>query len=158
VVKKRGFKTRATHGIVIDPSVTRQWKPDGAPLDMNAWLLNQAVVLGTDTSKNLIFAEKGDSGSVVLEGTKATGLLWAHDYLGGRYGIMSPIDEVLAPDRLPWSRSACRTQFDRVCAVQPILAAIEAIAAHCDVCSARCSCTIRTARSRTSTEKFRDVL
>jgi hypothetical protein len=33
----------------------------------------------------------------------------------------------LAPGRRPWSRSACRTQFDRVYAVQPILAAIEAI-------------------------------
>jgi hypothetical protein len=48
--------------------------------------------------------------------------------------------------------------FDRVCAVQPILAAIEAIAAHCAVCSARCSNTIRTARSRTSAENLCDVL
>jgi hypothetical protein len=39
----------------------------------------------------------------------------------------------------------------QVCAVQPILAAIGAIAAHCDLCSARCSNTIRDARSRTST-------
>jgi hypothetical protein len=39
---------------------------------------------------------------------------------------------VVAPGRWPWSRSACRTQFDSVCAVQPILAAIEAIAAHWD--------------------------
>ena len=41
--------------------------------------------------------------------------------------------------------------------MQPILAAIDAIAAHCDVCSARCSTTIRTARSRTSAKKFRDA-
>ena len=42
--------------------------------------------------------------------------------------------------------------------VQPILAAIEAIAAHCDVCSVRCSNTIRTARSRISAENLGDVL
>jgi hypothetical protein len=40
---------------------------------------------------------------------------------------------VVVPGRRPWSRSAWRTQFDGVCAVQPILAAIEAIAAHRDV-------------------------
>src|SRR5262245_64925571 len=61
---------------------------------------------------------------------------------------------VVVPGRLPWSRSACRTQLDSVCAVQPILAAIDTIAAHCDVCSVRCSNTIRTARSRTSAENF----
>src|SRR5262249_31392473 len=60
------------------------------------------------------------------------------------------------PGRLPWSRSACRTQLDSVCAVQPILAAIDTIAAHCDACSVRCSNTIRTARSRTSAENFGD--
>jgi hypothetical protein len=60
---------------------------------------------------------------------------------------------VLAPGRLPWSRSARRTQFDRVCAVQPILAAIEAIAAHCDVCSAVLE-HHPTARSRTSVENL----
>src|SRR5690348_6327733 len=63
---------------------------------------------------------------------------------------------VLVPGRLPWSRSACRTQLDSVCAVQPILAAIDTIAAHCDACSVRCSNTIRTARSRTSLENFGD--
>src|SRR5262249_48822271 len=38
--------------------------------------------------------------------------------------------------------------------VHPILLAIELIAAHCDSCSAWCSNTIRTARSRTSGEYF----
>src|SRR5262245_56209683 len=61
---------------------------------------------------------------------------------------------VVVPGRLPWSRSACRTQLDSVCAVQPILAAIDTIAAHCDVSSVRCSNTIPTARSRTSAETF----
>jgi hypothetical protein len=36
--------------------------------------------------------------------------------------------------------------------VQPIFAAIEPIAAHCDACSPWCSKTIRTARARTSGE------
>jgi len=38
--------------------------------------------------------------------------------------------------------------------VQPILAAIDEIAAHCDARSPWCSCTIRTARARTSGEKL----
>ena len=70
--------------------------------------------------------------------------------------LMRSRSSVVVPGRLPWSRSAWRTQFDSVCAVQPILTAIEAIAAHCDVCSLRCSNTIRTARSRTSGENFGD--
>src|SRR5262247_3054559 len=41
--------------------------------------------------------------------------------------------------------------------VQPILPAIETIAAHCDSCSAWRSKTIRTARSRTSGEYFGTV-
>jgi hypothetical protein len=44
-----------------------------------------------DLDKNLIFAAAGDSGSVVMESDKATGLLWASD---GMRGMMSPIDEV----------------------------------------------------------------
>ena len=39
------------------------------------------------------------------------------------------------PGPLPWSRSVRRTQSRSVSAVQPILAAIDEIAAHCDACS-----------------------
>jgi hypothetical protein len=85
-------------------------------------------------------------------------LAWRSSRFSRSSALIRSRSSVLAPGRRPWSRSACRTQFDRVCAVQPILAAIEAIAAHCDVCSARCSNTIRTARSRTSVENLWDVL
>src|SRR5437867_12703004 len=59
---------------------------------------------------------------------------------------------VVRPGRLPASRSAWRTHFRSVSAVQPIFSAIEVIAAHCDSCAASCSTTIRTARDRTSGE------
>jgi len=36
------------------------------------------------------------------------------------------VSSVVSPARLPWSRSTCFTQLDSVCAVQPILAAIDA--------------------------------
>src|SRR5690606_37418864 len=49
-----------------------------------------------------------------------------------------------------------RTQRRNVSAVQPILAAIEQIAAHSDSWSSWCSTTSRTARSRTSGEYFVD--
>ena len=42
--------------------------------------------------------------------------------------------------------------------MQPIFAAIDAIAAHCEAWSPRCSSTIRTARSRTSAENLFVVL
>ena len=46
---------------------------------------------------------------------------------------------VVRPGRLPLSRSACLTHLRRVSAVQPILLAIELIAAHWDSCSLWCS-------------------
>src|SRR5262245_7539994 len=64
---------------------------------------------------------------------------------------------LVSPARLPWSRSACRTHWRKDSGVQPILPAIETIAAHCDSCSAWRSKTIRTARSRTSGEYFGTV-
>src|SRR5262245_31256019 len=64
---------------------------------------------------------------------------------------------LVSPARLPWSRSACGAHWRKDSEVQPILPAIETIAAHCDSCSAWRSKTIRTARSRTSGEYFGTV-
>jgi hypothetical protein len=50
--------------------------------------------------------------------------------------------------------SALFTHSLSVCAVQPILAAIDMIAAHRDGCSPSWSRTIRTARARTSGENL----
>jgi hypothetical protein len=66
---------------------------------------------------------------------------------------MRSVSLVVGPGRLPWSRSAWRTHSRNVSALQPIFAAIEPIAAHCELCSPRCSNTIRTARSRNSGEQ-----
>ena len=59
---------------------------------------------------------------------------------------------VVKPGRRPVSRSIARTQWRRVSDEQPIFAAIDRIAAHCESYSRSCSSTIRTARSRTSGE------
>src|SRR5215470_12432070 len=64
---------------------------------------------------------------------------------------------VVRPGRFPASRSAWRTHFRSVSAVQPIFSAMEVIAAHCDSCAASCSSTIRTARARTSGENLVDL-
>src|SRR5690606_27968722 len=61
---------------------------------------------------------------------------------------------VVGPGRLPRSRSACLTQLRSVSPEQPIFAAIDWMAAHCDEYSRSCSNTSRTARSRTSGEYF----
>ena len=54
----------------------------------------------------------------------------------------------------PLSRSALLTHSSNVCAEQPILPAIDEIAAQRDGCSPSWSSTIRTARSRTSGENL----
>src|SRR5262249_8698006 len=58
------------------------------------------------------------------------------------------------PARRPSSTSAFFTHSLSVCAVQPILAAIDMIAAHRDECSPSWSTTIRPARARTSEENL----
>ena len=60
--------------------------------------------------------------------------------------------EVDMPPRKPRSVSDCRTHLRNVSAVQPIFDEIDSSAAHCDSYSFCCSCTKRTARSRTSGE------
>src|SRR3954469_13990386 len=65
---------------------------------------------------------------------------------------------VVVPGRTPLSRSPWRTHLRSVSAVQPILEAIDSIAAHCDGYWSLASKTMRTARSVTSGENFGDFL
>src|SRR4051812_45691103 len=65
---------------------------------------------------------------------------------------------VVGPGRAPLSRSPWRTHLRSVSAVQPILLAIDSIAAHCDGYWSLASKTMRTARSTTSGENFGDFL
>lgn len=53
---------------------------------------------------------------------------------------------------------ASEVQHRSVCGTQPVLGAMDSAAAHSEGYSPRCSCTIRTARSRTSGEKWFDLL
>src|SRR6185312_2242051 len=64
---------------------------------------------------------------------------------------------VVTPPRMPVSTSCRWTQPSKVCGTQPIFGAIESTAAHSDGYSPRCSCTMRTARSRTSGENLVDL-
>src|SRR3954467_6540021 len=65
---------------------------------------------------------------------------------------MRSCSAVVGPARRPGSRWAWRTRWRRVSGAQPILAAIEQIAADWEACSPWWSNTIRTARARTSGE------
>src|SRR5471032_1214067 len=62
------------------------------------------------------------------------------------------VSAVVVPSRWPVSRSRWRTQRRKVSEVQPILAAMDVMAAHCDSYSLPASWTMRTARSITSGE------
>jgi hypothetical protein len=59
---------------------------------------------------------------------------------------------LVGPGRWPVSRSSWRTQRRNISGVEPILAAIDVIAAHCDLYWLPASLTMRTARSMTSGE------
>ncbi|ABX19390.1 hypothetical protein Bmul_5726 [Burkholderia multivorans ATCC 17616] len=61
---------------------------------------------------------------------------------------------LLRPSRCPLSTSSRLTQSSSVCGTQPILGAMDSTAAHSEGYSPRCSCTMRTARSRTSGENL----
>ncbi len=64
---------------------------------------------------------------------------------------------LVTPSRTPVSTSTRLTYSSSVCGTQPIFGAIDSTAAHNDGYSPRCSCTILTARSRTSGENFFDL-
>ncbi len=91
-VRKRGFVTGSTAGLVIAVNLTVNW-PSGGP---NAFLVDQAEIVG-DT----LFCQRGDSGALVLEEASdtAVGLLWgtnAEDQLApaGKIAYMSMIRNV----------------------------------------------------------------
>src|SRR5579875_2961014 len=79
-------------------------------------------------------------------------LTWRSSRFSRSKALIRSRSSVVGPARKPRSRSACRTQRRNVSRVHPILAPIEPIAAHCELCSPWCSSTICTARSRTSGE------
>jgi len=65
---------------------------------------------------------------------------------------------VVVPGRSPASISARLTHSSKVCGTQPIFGAMDSTAAHRDGYSPRCSCTRRTARTRTSGENLLDLV
>src|SRR5580658_10548901 len=71
---------------------------------------------------------------------------------------MSPSGPSVAAEPAPPPRSARFIQSRSVSGVQPIFAEIDDNAAQREACSASCSSTIRTARSRTSGENLFVVL
>ncbi len=71
--------------------------------------------------------------------------------------LMRCASAVVVPGRAPASTSARLTHSSSVYGPQPIFGAIDSTAAHSDGYSPRCSCTSRTARSRTSGENLFDL-
>jgi len=65
---------------------------------------------------------------------------------------------LVRPSRMPVSTSCLRVHSCRVWGAQPIFNAIDSMAAQVEGYSPRCSCNMRTARSRTSGEKRFDLL
>ena len=75
-VRKRGFKTELTHGVVLSNHARGRWfETAGQP---ERWLVEQAFIFGLSSNPGDIFADHGDSGSLLLDEGSATavGLLW----------------------------------------------------------------------------------
>ncbi len=90
-VRKRGFQTRLTRGIIVGDFTTVQWTAGPS----NTFLLHQQEVAGSSSNPGGIFCVVGDSGSLVLDDATPTavGLLWG-EKLGGQRGIMSTAENV----------------------------------------------------------------
>ena len=72
--------------------------------------------------------------------------------------LMRSRSSLVTPSRRPLSISSLRTHSCSAWGTQPILGAMDSMAAHSEGYSPRCSCTIRTARSHTSGENLFDFL
>jgi hypothetical protein len=100
-VKKRGYLTGPTTGLVIGVLMSFPWGPAGT----NRYLIEQVEIAG-DEPNSPFFAQPGDSGSLVVDvetPTTAVGLLWGANPGGdwgtvgsGKVGVMSPIRAVEA--------------------------------------------------------------
>jgi peptidoglycan hydrolase-like protein with peptidoglycan-binding domain len=75
-VRKRGFRTELTHGIVLSNHARSKWFEDGS--QPQRWLVEQAFVIGRTNNPGDVFADHGDSGSLLLDEGSATalGLVW----------------------------------------------------------------------------------
>jgi SapC len=86
----------------------------------------------------------------IADALRRISLAWRSSRISRSSSFILAAMSVLTPGRSPLSTWLRLTHSCNVPAEQPILAAIETIAFHCDACSPRCSLTIRIARSRTS--------
>ncbi|GEM_PF-940308 len=90
-IRKRGFSTLLTEGRIIGASTDFQWT--AGPI--NAYIFDQAEIIGSSSNPDGKFCIKGDSGSIVLlkNSPTAVGLLWGGTPSGIR-GVMSSIRNV----------------------------------------------------------------
>jgi hypothetical protein len=99
-VRKRGFQTRLTKGSVSGAQIVGKWLTEPwVPGGPNAYLMEQVEIFGGGG----VFAEPGDSGSLVLDAVEPTalGLLWGGSRggqfaAGGKFCSMSLISNVEA--------------------------------------------------------------
>src|SRR4051812_40500673 len=103
-----------------------------------------------DESDHFLNGRSSSAWAKYADALRRISFAWRSSRTSRSSALIRSCSSVVGPGRLPWSRSACRTQPRSVSGLQPIFAAIELIAAHCEAYSSACSNTIRTARSRTS--------
>src|SRR5215213_804847 len=152
------------HQRCIPPGSRRQPLRIGAPGGMGVirrWGDRQHAADRLDPVDGAMRVDEGDHGldrrsssawAKYADAFLRISLAWRNSRFSRSSARMRSCSAVVGPARRPWSRSVWRTQPRRVSGAQPILAAIELIAAACEACSPWWSNTIRTARARTSGE------
>lgn len=92
-VRKRGRTTELTHGLVDVVNLTVNVPYCDGPGTVT--LTNQ-IGIDVDTSQSTVFGQGGDSGSVVVDGSRRVVGLYFAGTPDGTYGIANHIDDVLA--------------------------------------------------------------
>src|SRR6516164_9366746 len=87
-----------------------------------------------DPIRSAVIVDKGDHGLCRRSSSawakyalalRRISLAWRSSRFSRSSALSLAVTSLVGPGRLPWWRSARRTQLDSVCAVQPILAAID---------------------------------
>jgi len=95
--------------------------------------MDGAVIV--DERDHLLSGRSSSAIAKYADALRRISLAWRSSRTSRSSALIRSRSPVVAPARAPLSRSAWRTQRRSVSAVQPIFAAIETIASHCEPCS-----------------------
>src|SRR5690625_804924 len=88
------------------------------------------VTMGVNERRHFFGRRSSSAWAKYAEALRSISLAWRSSRFSRSSALMRSRSSVVGPGRMPWSRSACRTQLRSVSAVQPTFVAIEPRHAH----------------------------